>query len=138
MSRTYTFCLRSLTTLIKNTFEKNPKIFQILGLQNNGTYVELTEGWVGCEQIKLWRLKKEKKKKKEGRKIQKKGVESGDRDRERQRQANLFFYFFGKALLQKLGKYQVSPPVSSGQAESASRGLLSPVVDWSPETGSPH
>lgn len=64
MSRTYTFCLRSLTTLIKNTFEKNPKIFQILGLQNNGTYVELTEGWVGCEQIKLWRLKKRKKKEK--------------------------------------------------------------------------
>lgn len=38
-----------------------------MGLQNNGTYLELTEGWVACEQVKLWRLKKEKKRKrKEG------------------------------------------------------------------------
>lgn len=52
-------------------------------------YLELTEGWVAWDQVKLWRLKNEKKKK-EGRKIQKKGVESGDRGRERQRQTCFF------------------------------------------------
>lgn len=59
----------------------------------------------------------DEKKKNEGRKIQKKRVGT----KAEKGRGKFTFSFFGKALLQKLAWYQVSPSASSGQTESASR-----------------